>query len=43
MQAFRPGVVDMTEDQLVASRAAITLDVDGFDAEFIPQNMEWCV
>ena len=40
-QAFRPGVVDMTEDQLAASRAAITLDTEGFDAEFMPQNMDW--
>jgi len=31
----------MTEDQLAASRAAITLDTEGFDAEFMPQNMDW--
>lgn len=32
----------MTEDQLAAPRAAITLDAaEGFDAEFLPQNMDW--
>ncbi|KAF8309428.1 hypothetical protein DL93DRAFT_2085706 [Clavulina sp. PMI_390] len=41
--AFRPGVVDMTEEQLVASKAAITLDADDFDADFLPQNMDWAI
>lgn len=36
MQAFRPGVVDMTEDQLAVNRNAITLqgnnlNLDAFD------------
>lgn len=41
LQAFRPGVVDMTEDQIAVSKAAITLDTNDFDLEFLPQNIDW--
>lgn len=33
MQAFRPGIVDMTEDQLAVNRNAITLQGNGLDID----------
>ncbi|KAF9518658.1 hypothetical protein BS47DRAFT_1379762 [Hydnum rufescens UP504] len=39
--AFRPGVVDLTEDQLQVSRNAITISAEGFDAEFLIPEQGW--
>lgn len=33
MQAFRPGIVDMTEDQLAVNRNAITLQGNNIDVD----------
>ncbi|KAK7057243.1 RAD21 protein [Favolaschia claudopus] len=38
--AFRPGMVDMTEDQLVVNKNAITLQGDVPDLDIL-QNMDW--
>lgn len=35
VKAFRPGIVDMTEDQLAVSRNAITLQPDGLDLDLM--------
>ncbi|KAG8968411.1 sister chromatid cohesion protein 1 [Tulasnella sp. 419] len=39
--AFRPGVVDMTEDQMAVSRNAITLQGDGFDIDLLLPDANW--
>ncbi|KAG9009341.1 sister chromatid cohesion protein 1 [Tulasnella sp. JGI-2019a] len=39
--AFRPGLVDLTEDQLAVNRNAITLQGDGFDLDFMIPDANW--
>ncbi|KAG8691498.1 sister chromatid cohesion protein 1 [Ceratobasidium sp. 423] len=39
--AFRPGIVDMTEDQLQVPRNAITLSGDGLDIDLLMPDMNW--
>ncbi|QRV79424.1 cohesin subunit rad21 [Ceratobasidium sp. AG-Ba] len=39
--AFRPGIVDMTEDQLQAPRNAITLSGEGIDIDLLMPDMNW--
>ncbi|KAJ6499359.1 Rec8 like protein-domain-containing protein [Mycena sanguinolenta] len=39
--AFRPGVVDMTEDQLVVNKNTITLQGDAVDIDLIMPNLNW--
>ncbi|CAE6416340.1 unnamed protein product [Rhizoctonia solani] len=39
--AFRPGIVDMTEDQLQVPRNAITLSGDGIDIDLLMPDMNW--
>ena len=41
IQAFRPGVVDMTEDQLAANSNAITLQPGGLDLDVLLPDMDW--
>ncbi|KZV63378.1 hypothetical protein PENSPDRAFT_616694 [Peniophora sp. CONT] len=41
--AFRPGVVDMTEDQLAANSNAITLQPGGLDLDVLLPDMDWGV
>ncbi|KAI0030791.1 Rec8 like protein-domain-containing protein [Vararia minispora EC-137] len=41
--AFRPGVVDMTEEQLNASSNAITLQPGGLDLDVLLPDMDWGV
>lgn len=38
--AFRPGVVDMTEDQLAVNKNAITLQMGGVDLDLLP-DVNW--
>ncbi|EKM48928.1 uncharacterized protein PHACADRAFT_132088 [Phanerochaete carnosa HHB-10118-sp] len=39
--AFRPGVVDMTEDQLVVNRNAITLQTNALDLDALLPDVNW--
>ena len=39
--AFRPGVVDMTEDQLVVNRNAITLQGNNLDLDALLPDINW--
>ncbi|KAF7361944.1 RAD21 protein [Mycena venus] len=39
--AFRPGMVDMTEDQLAVNKNAITLQGDAVDIDLIMPNLNW--
>ncbi|KAF8210172.1 Rec8 like protein-domain-containing protein [Mycena galopus ATCC 62051] len=39
--AFRPGVVDMTEDQLVVNKNTITLQGDAVDIDLMMPNLNW--
>ncbi|KAJ1304775.1 hypothetical protein OPQ81_005911 [Rhizoctonia solani] len=39
--AFRPGIVDMTEDQLHVPRNAITLSGEGLDIDLLMPDMNW--
>ncbi|CAE6416634.1 unnamed protein product [Rhizoctonia solani] len=39
--AFRPGIVDMTEDQLQVPRNAITLSGEGLDIDLLMPDMNW--
>ncbi|KAF8608686.1 hypothetical protein BDV93DRAFT_485933 [Ceratobasidium sp. AG-I] len=39
--AFRPGIVDMTEDQLQVPRNAITLSGEGLDIDLLLPDMNW--
>lgn len=41
--AFRPGVVDMTEDQLAVNRNAITLQTNELDLDALLPDINWCV
>ncbi|KAJ3562558.1 hypothetical protein NP233_g9497 [Leucocoprinus birnbaumii] len=41
--AFRPGVVDMTEDQLVVSKTAITLQTTNLDLDLLLPDVNWGV
>ena len=40
-QAFRPGVVDLTEDQLTVSRNAITLPISNLDLNILLPDLNW--
>jgi cohesin complex subunit SCC1 len=40
-QAFRPGVVDLTEDQLAVNRNAITLPTSNLDLDILLPDMNW--
>jgi len=40
-QAFRPGVVDLTEDQLAVSRNAITLPTSNLDLDILLPDINW--
>ncbi|KAI0259262.1 Rec8 like protein-domain-containing protein [Gloeopeniophorella convolvens] len=39
--AFRPGVVDMTEDQLAVNRNAITLPTNALDLDILLPDINW--
>ncbi|KDQ21506.1 hypothetical protein BOTBODRAFT_25950 [Botryobasidium botryosum FD-172 SS1] len=39
--AFRPGIVDMTEEQLAVSRNAITLQGEGLDLDLLLPDINW--
>ncbi|KAG8905522.1 sister chromatid cohesion protein 1 [Tulasnella sp. 403] len=39
--AFRPGLVDLTDEQLTVSRNAITLQGDGFDIDLMLPDLDW--
>ncbi|KAF9446393.1 hypothetical protein P691DRAFT_803993 [Macrolepiota fuliginosa MF-IS2] len=41
--AFRPGVVDMTEDQLVVNKTAITLQTTNLDLDLLLPDVNWGV
>ncbi|KAH9979069.1 Rec8 like protein-domain-containing protein [Lactifluus volemus] len=41
--AFRPGVVDLTEDQLAVNRNAITLPTSNLDLDILLPDINWCV
>ncbi|KAI0066081.1 hypothetical protein BV25DRAFT_1879090 [Artomyces pyxidatus] len=41
--AFRPGLVDMTEDQLAVNRNAITLQTGGLDLDALLPDINWDV
>jgi cohesin complex subunit SCC1 len=41
MQAFRPGVVDMTEDQLTVNKNTITLQPGGLDLDLLLPDVNW--
>jgi cohesin complex subunit SCC1 len=41
LQAFRPGVVDMTEDQLAVNRNAITLQSGNLDLDVLLPDINW--
>lgn len=41
--AFRPGVVDMTEDQLAVNRNAITLQGNNLDIDALLPDINWSV
>lgn len=40
-QAFRPGVVDMTEDQLAVNKNAITLQGNTLDIDLLLPDVNW--
>jgi cohesin complex subunit SCC1 len=40
-QAFRPGPVDMTEDQLIVNQNAITLQGGGLDLDVLLPDINW--
>lgn len=42
-QAFKPGLVDMTEDQLTINRNAITLRAGTADLDVLLPDYNWCV
>lgn len=39
MQAFKPGIVDMTEEQLAVNKNAITLQ--GNDLDILLPDLDW--
>ncbi|KAJ6609858.1 Rec8 like protein-domain-containing protein [Mycena sp. CBHHK59/15] len=39
--AFRPGIVDMTEDQLAVNKNAITLQGNAFDIDLLLPDLNW--
>ncbi|KAF5370811.1 hypothetical protein D9758_001863 [Tetrapyrgos nigripes] len=39
--AFRPGVVDMTEEQLVANKNTITIQANAFDLDLLMPDPNW--
>ncbi|KAK7472631.1 sister chromatid cohesion protein 1 [Stygiomarasmius scandens] len=39
--AFRPGAVDMTEEQLVANKNAITIQANAFDLDLLMPDPNW--
>lgn len=41
LQAFRPGIVDMTEDQLAVNRNAITLQGTNLDLDALLPDINW--
>ncbi|KAF7782499.1 hypothetical protein Agabi119p4_1875 [Agaricus bisporus var. burnettii] len=41
--AFRPGMVDMTEDQLVVNKTAITLPTSNLDLDLLLPDVNWGV
>ncbi|KAF8650449.1 hypothetical protein AX16_005251 [Volvariella volvacea WC 439] len=41
--AFRPGIVDMTEDQLAVNKNAITLQAGGLDLDLLLPDVNWDV
>ena len=41
VQAFRPGIVDMTEDQLAVNRNTITLQGNGLDLDILLPDVNW--
>ncbi|PFH47335.1 hypothetical protein AMATHDRAFT_67921 [Amanita thiersii Skay4041] len=41
--AFRPGVVDMTDDQLIVSKNTITLQVNNADLDLLLPDVNWDV
>lgn len=43
LQAFRPGVVDMTEDQLAVNQNAITLQGNQLDLDALLPDINWYV
>jgi cohesin complex subunit SCC1 len=42
-QAFRPGVVDLTEEQLTVNKNAITLPTNGVVLDLLMPDVDWCV
>ena len=42
-QAFRPGLVDMTEDQLAVNQNAITLQSNNLDLDALLPDLDWYV
>ena len=40
-QAFKPGIVDMTEDQLAVNRNAITLQENNLDLDAFLPGVDW--
>ena len=40
-QAFRPGLVDMTEEQLAVNRNAITLQGGALDLDILLPDINW--
>ena len=43
VQAFRPGVVDLTEEQLTVNKNAITLPTNGVVLDLLMPDVDWCV
>ena len=43
LQAFRPGAVDMTEEQMVVNANTITLTGTGIDLDVLLPDMDWYV
>jgi cohesin complex subunit SCC1 len=41
VQAFRPGVVDLTDDQLAVNRNAITLPTSNLDLDILLPDINW--
>lgn len=41
LQAFRPGIVDMTDDQLAVNRNAITLQGGGLNVDDLLPDINW--
>lgn len=43
IKAFRPGIVDMTEEQLIVNQNAITLQEGNVDLDLLLPDIDWCV